>query len=391
MNARSEIWQPAPILDGLKMAIVHHPLHFIKPATTSRDTLHSKPSWFVVAEDRHGNIGVGECSLIPGLSIESAQSAEQALNHIASKGRLDSMAVPASLPAVRFAVETAAWDVHLGGRGVIADSAFTRGEESIDINGLVWMANIDLMIQQFDQLASQGFTTLKCKVGALDWASELQMLQMIRSRYPAHSFALRVDANGAFSQLDLDEVRSRLEALRELEVHSIEQPLAPYDRERLAQICRDDILPIALDESMIGLSTMMERERLLDDVQPHYLVLKPSLLGGLDSVTTWSRLAEQRGIQWWATSALESNVGLRAIAQWVAVQPAVADAEEIIPQGLGTGGLFHNNVKSNLVVFQGKLNVDPNTIVDNQIWKTALMHSKRCDPGCHCHQDPLAS
>ena len=142
---------------------------------------------------------------------------------------------------------------------------------------------------------------------------------------------------------------------------------------------------------MIGLSTMMERERLLDDVQPHYLVLKPSLLGGLDSVTTWSRLAEQRGIQWWATSALESNVGLRAIAQWVAVQPAVADGKETIPQGLGTGGLFHNNVQSNLVVLQGKLNVDPNTIVDNQIWKNALMHSKRCDPGCQCHQDPLAS
>ena len=385
-----EIWPPAPVLRGLRMAVVSHPLTFRTPAQTSRDTLTEKPTWYLVAEDDKGQVGVGECSLILGLSMESESTALEALNRVAKSGCLDAMSVPADCPAVRFAVETAAWDLQNGGRGLVADSPFARGERAIDINGLVWMGPIDDMLSQFEDLVERGFTTLKCKVGAHNWQRELDMLQRVRERCPSDSFTLRVDANGAFSKVSLNDARARLEALAALEIHSIEQPLRPDDRDGLATLCAEGILPIALDESLIGVHALTDRMRLLDHVKPQHLVLKPSLVGGLDSATVWSRLAEQRGMSWWVTSALESNVGLSAIAQWAAVQPALNQPSPL-PQGLGTGGLFVNNVPSNMSVGPGTLAVTSNDARDEAAWRLALRDAVRHDPGCGCGANHSAS
>lgn len=374
-----DIWPPAPVLRGLRMAVVPHPLTFKTPAMTSRDTLTEKPTWFLVAEDEQGRIGIGECSLILGLSPETSDMAQATLHRVAESGCLDAMAVPASCPAVRFAVETAAWDLSQGGRGVIAESPFSRGELAIDINGLVWMGPVANMLQQFEDLVARGFTTLKCKVGAHDWAEELRMLKAVRERCPASDFTLRVDANGAFSKVDMEGARARLEALASLEVHSIEQPLLPEDRDGLAALCEENIVPIALDESLIGVHALTERMRLLDHIRPQHLVLKPSLIGGLDSATVWSRLAEQRGLGWWVTSALESNIGLQAIAQWAAVQPALADSP--VPQGLGTGGLFTNNIPGNLTIEQGTLLTASQTAREESTWRQALEGAVRHQPG----------
>ena len=369
---------------GLRMAVIEHPLAFRTPAQTSRDTLTHKPTWFLVAEDDKGRIGVGECSLIPGLSLESEQAAREALHRVAASGCLDAMSVSADLPAVRFAVETAAWDLHEGGRGVIAESPFSQGEQAVDINGLVWMGPLDDMLSQFEDLVSRGFTTLKCKVGAHDWKAELGMLKQVRERCPSSDFTLRVDANGAFSALSLDETRARLEALAGLEIHSIEQPLKPHDRDGLAELSEDNILPIALDESLIGVHALTDRMRLLDHVRPQHVVLKPSLIGGLDAATVWSRLAELRGMGWWATSALESNVGLNAIAQWVAVQPALRGETPPLPQGLGTGGLFTNNIPGPMTVQDGTLVTTSQAPRNETMWRTALEGAVRHAPGCGC-------
>ena len=365
------------------MAVVSHPLTFRTPAQTSRDTLTEKPTWYLVAEDDKGKVGVGECSLILGLSMESESEALEALNLVAKSGCLDAMSVPASCPAVRFAVETAAWDLHNGGRGLVADSPFARGECAIDINGLVWMGPVDNMLSQFDGLVERGFTTLKCKVGAHHWHHELDMLRWVRERCPADRFTLRVDANGAFSKVSLDDARARLESMAALKIHSIEQPLRPEDRDGLATLCAEGILPIALDESLIGVHALTDRMRLLDHVKPQHVVLKPSLIGGLDSATVWSRLAEQRGMSWWVTSALESNVGLAAIAQWAAVQPALNEPSPL-PQGLGTGGLFVNNIPSNMSVGAGTLAVTSNDERDETRWRLALRDAVRHNPGCGC-------
>lgn len=382
-------WPPAPVLRGLKMAVIEHPLVFKVPAQTSRDTLRNKPTWFLVAEDGQGRVGVGECSLILGLSPESEAVARTMLHDIAAKGVLDAMDVPASCPAVRFAVETAAWDLAQGGSGNIATSPFSSGSQGIDINGLVWMGNTDSMRTQFDHLVQRGFTTLKCKVGALDWNLEHSVLREFRERCPATEFTLRVDANGAFSKLSSDDTARRLDALAELEVHSIEQPLMPSDLDGLAELAEQPAVPIALDESLIGVTSLADRMRLLDQVRPQHLVLKPSLVGGLDGATVWSKLAEQRDMGWWVTSALESNVGLSAIAQWVAVQPAVSDAESPLPQGLGTGGLFTNNIPGKLEVREGQLHTMSQSARDETRWRNALQGAVPHEPGCACggHHD----
>ena len=317
-----------------------------------------------------------------GLSMESESAALEALNRVAKSGCLDAMSVPADCPAVRFAVETAAWDLHNGGRGLVADSPFARGERAIDINGLVWMGPIDDMLSQFEDLVERGFTTLKCKVGAHNWQRELDMLQRVRERCPSDRFTLRVDANGAFSKVSLDDARARLEAWPLWRSTASNSP-APRRPRRPCHLCAEGILPIALDESLIGVHALTDRMRLLDHVKPQHLVLKPSLVGGLDSATVWSRLAEQRGMSWWATSALESNVGLSAIAQWAAVHPALNQPSPL-PQGLGTGGLFVNNVPSNMSVGAGTLAVTSNVARDEAAWRLALHDAVRHDPGCGC-------
>jgi o-succinylbenzoate synthase len=307
---------------------------------------------------------VGECSLIPGLSPEHPVRARRSLQQIASRGALDPQSVPDNQPAVRFAVETALIDLispdeNLGDH-TLFDGPWWHGESALPINGLVWMDDIPSMLDQVDMLVERGFTTLKIKVGTLPFSAECELIQEVRRRCPTDQYTLRLDANGAFSRPETDsnlDARARLARLAECGIHSIEQPLRHGNWEAMRDLCADSPIPIALDEELIGLATADVRKGMLDLVKPQYLVLKPSLLGGFREANHWMDLASDRGIGWWATSALESNVGLSAIAQWTA--DAVRDHPEPLAQGLGTGGLFTNNVPSPLRVGAGTIERDP--------------------------------
>lgn len=346
------------MMEGLDIQLVEHPMIFERPARTSRDVLMEKPTWFLVARHRDGRTGVGECSLIPGLSPEHPLRARRSLQKIALRGLLDPQSVPDNQPAVRFAVESALIDIitqdHKPNDHTLFDTPWWHGDSSLPINGLVWMDDIPSMLAQVDALVERGFTTLKFKVGTHPFAAECEFLEEVRRRCPANQFTLRLDANGGFSRPDMDDgldVHARLTRLADFDIHSIEQPIRHGNWEAMRDLCADSPIPLALDEELIGLATTDIRRGMLDLVKPQFIILKPSLLGGFREANHWMDLASERGIGWWATSALESNVGLSAIAQWTA--DAVSDHAKPLPQGLGTGGLFTNNVRSPLRVKAG--------------------------------------
>lgn len=341
------------MISGLTIQLIGHPLTFQKPARTSRDTLLEKPTWFLVAAHPDGRNGVGECSLIPGLSPEHPLRAARTLKAIAESGTLDPDSIPDSMPAVRFAVEMALIDLLTPGERILFDGPFVAGEAALPINGLIWMDTAEAMLAQALEKLQQGFMTLKWKVGTMPFEEELELVRAIRSA-AGPEVVLRVDANGAFSREESGWTPlAKCEALAELGLHSIEQPLKAGNWKELAALVAASPLPIALDEELIGLSTTELRRGMLGLVKPDYVVLKPSLVGGLKEANHWIDLAAEVGAGWWATSALESNVGLNAIAQWTA--DAVMDMPEVLPQGLGTGGLFTNNVEGPLVVEGGFL------------------------------------
>lgn len=343
-------------MEGLILDVLEHPLMFAQPARTSRDTLTTKPTFLLRARHPDGRTGVGECSLIPGLSPEHPVRAARALAAVAASGTLDVDAVPEHLPAVRFAVETALIDLLTPGPMRLLDSPFARGEEGIGINGLVWMSDLAAMHNAADELIAKGFTTLKFKVGALPFDEELTLLRSVRAEHP--EVTVRVDANGAFTGLAPVDRLARLEALADAGIHSIEQPIRPGHWTELAELCRESPLPIALDEELIGLTSRDVRRAMLHTVRPAFLVLKPSLIGGLREANAWIDLAAEVEAGWWATSALESNVGLNAIAQWTADALLDVPEGERLPQGLGTGGLFTNNISAPLTVREGALWTD---------------------------------
>lgn len=334
-------------LEVVKIQIISHPLLFKQPAMTSRDVLTTKPTFFLVADDREGRRGIGECSLIPGLSLESEKEAANALHQISFSKVLDPETVPDHCPSVRFAVEMALMDLATGGQQMLFDSDFSRGDDAILINGLIWMNTPAHMMEQATQLLQRGFKTLKMKIGTRPFLEELAGLKALRDLAPmSEGFTLRVDANGAFSKRDGNWTpKQKLTELAGLGIHSIEQPLMPSDGKGLAELCANSPIPIALDESLIGVNGE-NRLRLLEEIRPQYIIVKPSLVGGLAWAEAWVDCAESLGIGWWATSALESNIGLNAIAQWTAHK--LADVSSPLPQGLGTGGLFTNNIASPL-------------------------------------------
>lgn len=340
-------------MQGLHISVVDHPLLFSQPARTSRDVLQEKPTWFLVARHPDGRVGVGECSLIPGLSPEHPLRAVRALEQVARSGALDVDGVPENLPAVRFAVETALIDLLVPERWMLFPSGFSEGEEGLKINGLVWMNGVEAMWEAAQRLVGEGFQTLKFKVGAQRWEEELALLRQVRSSFP--EVVVRVDANGAFSALERSVTLDRLGALADLGLHSIEQPIRPGHWGDMAFLCQHSPLPIALDEELIGVTSRPVQEAMLRAIQPAFVVLKPSLLGGLREANGWIDVAQAAGAGWWATSALESNVGLNAIAQWTADALLEVPAGERLPQGLGTGGLFTNNVPLPLRVEGGQL------------------------------------
>lgn len=320
--------------------------HFKRPSGTSRGILTEKHAWFIeVWHDAHPEvIGVGECSIIPGLSPDFVdfESYERKLTEVCADLQSDL----SDWPSIKFGVETALLDLQNGGKGIIFQNDFITGNRKIPINGLIWMGDAAFMQEQIEAKLAEGFTTIKLKIGAIDFQSELDLLRSIRERYSNEEITLRVDANGAFS---IDEAQAKLAALAELGIHSIEQPIRQGQWDEMRKLCKNTPLPIALDEELIGVNEIEQKKDLLGTIRPQYIILKPSLHGGIEGTRAWITLAEQQNIPWWITSALESNVGLNAICQ------LTAEYTNDLPQGLGTGSLYTDNIPSNLKVQNGTI------------------------------------
>lgn len=333
----------------MKATFSHLELHFKRPAGTSRGVMQVKNSWIIKISDGI-NTGIGEISVIEGLSPDfiDIKSFEEKINSVCSlidNGQLRiSNLILENDPSIKFGLETALLDLKNGGKGIIFENDFTNGRKKIPINGLVWMGDETFMQEQIEQKLADGYTTIKMKVGAIDVESELKLLKSIRNNYSSKEITLRVDANGAFSPHQAKDV---LKKLAELEIHSIEQPIKAGQWIAMKELCSSTPTPIALDEELIGISDREEKIRLLDTIQPQYIILKPSLHGGISGTREWIELAENRNIPWWMTSALESNIGLNAICQ------LTAEYSNELPQGLGTGSLYTNNIESDLVVENG--------------------------------------
>lgn len=344
------------------MLTLRHQYHLLKfkfEAGTSRGVLTERPVWFVFLTDTRTDLcGIGEVAPLAGLSVDffpdyeqKIASLEKSLHQAQFQDARDITQEwidqqTENLPALRFALETAVLDLQNGGKRMIADNPFYHGAMSIPINGLIWMGNEAFMLQQVEDKLAAGFSCLKMKIGAIDFAAELNILAGIRKRFSPDEITLRVDANGAFTTA---EAPMKLAALADFHIHSIEQPIRQGQWDAMAQLCRVSPVPVALDEELISIHSRDEKKRLLETLRPPYIILKPGLLGGLAASAEWIELAEQMGIGWWITSALESNIGLNAICQFTAsYQPA-------IPQGLGTGQLYHNNIDSPLVVANGHI------------------------------------
>lgn len=325
-------------------------LDFKSPAGTSRGVMTQKISWMLVIADENGQQGLGECGPLPGLSFDDRPDFGTRLLRLCEQFNQQEWATfEESLlfyPAMRFGFEMALRDYLQGGTRLLFESAFTTAGAPQNINGLIWMGSESFMQQQIADKLEQGFSCLKMKVGALDFETELGLLKALRQRFPANVLELRVDANGAFSVANAPE---RLKRLAELELHSIEQPIKAGQPEAMAELCAQNILPIALDEELIDITDLEQMSDLLDQINPPYIILKPTLLGGFEACEAWIAAATAHGIGWWVTSALESNIGLNAIAQWTAT------LNSPLPQGLGTGQLYTNNFDSPLLVEQGKL------------------------------------
>lgn len=332
----------------MKARFIEHTLQFQRAAGTSRGVLTSRTVWYLLLK-KDGKLGIGECAPLPGLSRETPAQIRELLTLLAADpGALapdDSRLL--FVPSLRFALESARQDLATGGRQLLFPSAFTRGEAGIPINGLIWMGELAFMKEQLRAKLAAGFRCIKLKIGALQFDEELALLQEIRREFSPRELTLRVDANGAFTVAEADE---KLKRLAELELHSIEQPLAAGNWQQMGELCRRTPLPVALDEELIGIEGRQEKKRLLETIAPDYLVLKPSLHGGWSGCEEWIALAKARGIGWWITSYLESNIGLNAIAQWAYEQCSGNGQNTALHQGLGTGGLFVNNIASPLEV-----------------------------------------
>ncbi|MCI5581889.1 MAG: o-succinylbenzoate synthase [Phocaeicola plebeius] len=327
---------------SLKTTILPRTLHFKQPAGTSRGIYTTRNVWYIRVEDPcTGRYGVGECAPLPRLSCDDLPQYEVLLHDSCKAfertGKIDYEALR-PYPSILFGLETA---VRHFERGSLAfwDTPFAKGEQGIPINGLIWMGNFEEMYCRIEEKMQAGFRCIKLKIGAIDFRQELELLRHIRQHFSPAQIELRVDANGAFSP---EEAPEKLEQLQAFHLHSIEQPVRAGQWEAMRTLCAHTPLPIALDEELIGINLREEKERLLDIIHPQYIVLKPSLHGGWSGSQEWIDLAAERGIGSWVTSALESNVGLNAIAQWCAtLSPA-------LPQGLGTGQLFTDNTDSPL-------------------------------------------
>lgn len=323
-------------------------LNFNKPSGTSRGVLHQKETWFLILEYEN-RIGIGECALFRGLSADDRDDYENALAWVCQHIDLGLTALLSKLqefPSIQFGLEAAFASLASHDPFQLFPSEFTEGQDDIHINGLIWMGSKEAMKQQIKKRIDDGFSCIKLKIGAIDFKAELDLLKAIRKEFSAKDIELRVDANGAFNY---SEALEKLKRLSDLELHSIEQPIKQGQFEHMAQLCSVTPLPIALDEELIGIMSTSKKTQLLQTIRPQYIILKPALVGGFAGSQEWINIAKSNAIGWWITSALESNVGLNAIAQWTYT------LHSEMPQGLGTGSLFSNNFDSPLIVKNGTL------------------------------------
>ena len=328
-------------------------LNFKNPSGTSRGILRTKETWFIILEE-NGKTGVGETGLFRGLCVDDIPNYEEKLIWVCKNinlGLENLLKALYEFPSIQFGLEQAFLSLHSEDKFELFPSQFTRGEKSIPINGLVWMGDKEFMKNQIKEKLSIGFSCIKMKIGAIDFDTEIELLKSIRKEFSSNEIELRVDANGAFNPKNALE---KLEILSELEIHSIEQPIKQGQINDMAQLCAKTPLPIALDEELIGIFSFEEKKKLLKMIQPQYIILKPSLIGGFAGSKEWVNLANDTNCGWWITSALESNIGLNAIAQFTDT------LQSDLPQGLGTGGLFTNNFVSPLEVSRGTLQYNPN-------------------------------
>ena len=336
----------------LRIDIKHRLAHFKQPAGTSRGVYLTRDTWILTVKDTEtGRIGVGECAPLPDLSCDAMPDYEQRLRDICRFVEMNNgidIQLLRPYPSMLFGLETALLNLNNGGN-VIFDTPFTRGEVGIPINGLVWMGTAEEMTHRVEEKLKAGFRCVKLKIGAIDFEEEVNIIKGIRERFPADVVQLRLDANGGFST---DDAMKRLERLAKYDIHSIEQPIRQKQWRSMADICRKSPIPIALDEELIGVNVPEMKRLLLDEIHPAYIILKPSLHGGICGCEEWVALAQERGIESWMTSALELNVGLNAIAQFAA---HIYGSPIIMAQGLGTGQLFIDNISMPLAIRGDKL------------------------------------
>ena len=323
-------------------------LNFKRPSGTSRGVMTEKETWFIILE-QNGKKGIGECGILRGLSIDDRPDYEEKLQwtcdniHLGKDQLWDALL---EFPSIQFGVEMAFLSLASETPFLLFPSDFTNGTKSIQINGLVWMGEEEFMKEQIEEKLADGFRCIKLKIGAIDFDKELQLLRFIRQHFTPEQVEIRVDANGAFR---LNEALNKLSQLSEFKLHSIEQPIRKNNTDSMSELCEMTPFPIALDEELIGVFTAAKKEELLLKIKPQYIILKPSFVGGFRGTKEWISLAEKHNIGWWITSALESNIGLNAIAQWTFL------LNNSMPQGLGTGALYTNNFDCPLLVSQGQL------------------------------------
>jgi len=358
---------------SLFLDIISHTLQFKFDARTSRGAMQQHQVYYFKLYDpaNSNNYGLGECAPLPGLSLEYNSDFRDNLNKLQKEinQRLNFVGVSAidsiiydknykDFPAVVFALETAWLDLKRGGKRILFDNPFTQSSVGIPINGLIWMGDKSFMQAQIKKKLDEGYACLKLKIGGLDFDAELDILKAIRQVASAETLTIRLDVNGAFTPVD---ALNKLKELSAYAVHSIEQPIKPGQWEAMRELCIAAPIPIALDEELIGIKTLAQKEELVNALTPSYLILKPTLLGGLKVTKEWIDLAQKKKIGWWITSALESNIGLNAISQFT------AEYNLDLEQGLGTGQLYHNNIASPLHIASGKLYYDT-----TKIWNTNL-------------------
>lgn len=333
----------------MKARYQKHILQFKRPSGTSRGVLQQKETWFLILENHQGKIGYGECGLLRGLSMDDVPQYEEKLKwtcrhiHLGENALYEALA---AFPSIQIGVEMAFRSLEASDSFQLFPSEFSHGKQGIPINGLIWMGDKAFMRQQISEKIAAGFNCIKMKIGAIDFDTEWDLLKAIRNEFSPADIELRVDANGAFS---LSEATEKLKRLSQLNLHSIEQPIAPGQWEEMASLCANTPVPIALDEELIGVVSSDEKKRLLEQIKPQYIILKPSLIGGFRGGEEWIQLANSQDIGWWITSALESNIGLNAISQYTYIKNSK------LPQGLGTGSLYTNNIPSPLTVRDGRI------------------------------------